>query len=191
MPEDSGHLPYELSTPGLLSGRIALAGVQGTRPIAALPPPNPLAQADHSNKENSGKTKDGGGAKITISLGGEDERKSKSGKKRPSHKKSSHRSSHELAAKMALEEKMSKKSASSKAAAKYLKKLKSSKKSSKLHNKIRVKDVKLPDEIKEERRQKKNIWSMLCQKPSHILGCVVKLFNLTNNILCLQVECYF
>ena len=128
-------------------------GVQGRLPEPCLPPPNPRAVSEGSNKENSGKAKDGGSnGKLSNSVGGIGTNGISSHK---SEGKKSKKSLHKKG-KFSLEsgKEAGKKSASSKAAAKFLKKLKLNKKSAKLFGHSKLKDLKIPDHLKDSSPEK-------------------------------------
>ena len=128
-------------------------GVQGRLPEPCLPPPNPRAVSEGSNKENSGKAKDGGSSgKISISVGGIGANGISSHK---SEGKKSKKSLHKNG-KFSLEsgKEAGKKSASKKLAAKYLKMLKVNKKSAKLFGHSKLKDLKIPDHLKDSSPEK-------------------------------------
>ncbi|GFO07408.1 transcription initiation factor tfiid subunit 3 [Plakobranchus ocellatus] len=158
LPEEAGHSKYEMTCVfmgpnGVLTTR---QGVQGRLPEPCLPPPNPRTLSEGSNKENSGKAKDGGSnGKLASSGGigadGISSHKSEGKKSKKSlHKKSGIRDH----GKFLSEGGGSKKSASSKAAAKFLKKLKSSKKSAKLFGHSKLKDLKIPEHLKDSSPEK-------------------------------------
>ncbi|GFR73512.1 transcription initiation factor TFIID subunit 3 [Elysia marginata] len=146
LPEEAGHSKYEMTCVfmgpnGVLTTR---QGVQGRLPEPCLPPPNPRAVSEGSNKENSGKAKDGGSSgKISNSVGGIGANGVSSHK---SESKKSKKSLHKKG-KFSLDsgKEAGKKSASRKAAAKFIKRLKLSKKSAKLFQPHKLKDVKMPD----------------------------------------------
>ncbi|RUS86219.1 hypothetical protein EGW08_006014 [Elysia chlorotica] len=155
LPEEAGHSKYEMTcvfmgANGVLTTR---QGVQGRLPEPCLPPPNPRAVSEGSNKENSGKTKDGGSnGKISNSVGGIGANGISSHK---SEGKKSKKSLHKKG-KFSFDsgKEAGKKSASSKAAAKFLKKLKLNKKSAKLFGHSKLKDFKIPEHLKDSSPEK-------------------------------------